>query len=69
MDDFTHWLRAQDTVVTHAFATSDILNRLNRNLNGEDPATTRDATTTETRQFIAEAEAKFAANGQGLATV
>ncbi|WP_424965333.1 hypothetical protein [Dinoroseobacter sp. S375] len=37
VDDFTHCLRAQDTVVTHAFAISDILKRLNRNLNGEEP--------------------------------
>ncbi|MEM6728125.1 MAG: MMPL family transporter, partial [Pseudomonadota bacterium] len=38
VDDFTLWLRDQDAVVTHAFAVSDILKRLNRNLNGEDPA-------------------------------
>ncbi|MEX0310380.1 MAG: RND family transporter [Tateyamaria sp.] len=38
VDDFTAWLRTQDDVVTHAFAVSDIMKRLNRNLNNEDPA-------------------------------
>ena len=38
VDEFTAWLRDQDEVVTHAFAVSDIMKRLNRNLNNEDPA-------------------------------
>ncbi|MEM6891624.1 MAG: MMPL family transporter [Pseudomonadota bacterium] len=38
VDEFTLWLREQDDVVTHAFSVSDILKRLNRNLNSEDPA-------------------------------
>ncbi len=112
VDAFTLWLRSQDEVVTHAFSLSDILKRLNRNLNGEDPAfasipdrqdlaaqyllvyelslpygldlndrvdisrqttrvtaTTRDVTTEQTKAFIADAEAWFAENAQGVATV
>ena len=38
VDDFTSWLRTRDDVVTHAFAISDIVKRLNRNLNDENPA-------------------------------
>ncbi len=38
VDDFTSWLRTRDDVVTHAFAVSDIMRRLNRNLNDENPA-------------------------------
>ncbi len=37
VDAFTLWLREQDQVVTHAFAISDIMKRLNRNLNAEAP--------------------------------
>ena len=37
VDEFTAWLREQDDVVTHAFAVSDIMKRLNRNLNDEQP--------------------------------
>ncbi|MEL6451674.1 MAG: MMPL family transporter [Pseudomonadota bacterium] len=112
VDAFTLWLRDQDDVVTHAFAVSDIMKRLNRNLNNEDPAfdtmpdakdlaaqyllvyelslpygldlndrvdidrqttrvtaTTRDVTTNQTKAFIADAEAWFAQNGNGVATV
>lgn len=38
VDDFTAWLRTQDDVVAHAFSVSDIVKRLNRNLNAEAPA-------------------------------
>lgn len=112
VDAFTLWLRAQEDVVTHAFSVSDIMKRLNRNLNGEDPAftaipdrkelaaqyllvyelslpygldlndrvdidrqttrvtaTTQDISTEETKQFIADAEAWFEENAQGVATV
>ncbi|MEO0401937.1 MAG: MMPL family transporter, partial [Pseudomonadota bacterium] len=112
VDAFTLWLREQDTVVTHAFSISDIMKRLNRNLNNEDPAfntmpdakdlaaqyllvyeislpygldlndrvdidrqttrvtaTTRDVTTNQTKAFIADAEAWFVENGNGVATV
>ncbi|MEM9897813.1 MAG: MMPL family transporter [Pseudomonadota bacterium] len=37
VDAFTLWLRTQEDVVTHAFSVSDIIKRLNRNLNGEAP--------------------------------
>lgn len=100
------------TLSATLFPVSDILKRLNRNLNGEDPAfetipdrqelaaqyllvyelslpygldlndrvdinrqatrvtaTTQDVTTEKTKAFIAEAEAWFAENGRGVATV
>ncbi|MEM6678900.1 MAG: efflux RND transporter permease subunit [Pseudomonadota bacterium] len=110
LEDFTDWLRVQDDQVAHVFSLSDILKRLNRNLNGDDPAfyrlpedqalasqyllvyelslpygldlnnrvdidrqstritaTMKDISTTETRAFIADAEAWFAENGGGYA--
>ncbi|MEM6547464.1 MAG: MMPL family transporter [Pseudomonadota bacterium] len=38
LEDFTDWLRMHDTQVAHVFSLSDIIKRLNRNLNGDDPA-------------------------------
>lgn len=37
VDGFAQWLRERDEVA-HVFAVSDIMRRLNRNLNGDDPA-------------------------------
>ncbi|MEL7466707.1 MAG: MMPL family transporter [Pseudomonadota bacterium] len=37
VDAFAEWLRA-DPAVAHVFAISDIMKRVNRNLNGDDPA-------------------------------
>lgn len=37
VDQFAGWLRMQDSVA-HAFSISDIMKRVNRNLNGDDPA-------------------------------
>ncbi len=111
VDGFTLWLREQGPVV-HAFSVSDIIKRLNRNLNNEDPAfdaiptskalvaqyllvyelslpygldlndrididrqttrvtaTVRDVSTAETQAFIDAAQAWFAVNGNGVATV
>lgn len=36
LDDFANWLREQE-VVTHVYSISDIMKRLNRNLNADDP--------------------------------
>ncbi|MEM9762330.1 MAG: efflux RND transporter permease subunit [Pseudomonadota bacterium] len=38
LEDFTDWLRVQDGQAAHVFSLSDIMKRLNRNLNGDDPA-------------------------------
>ena len=38
IESFTAWLRLQDAEVAHVFSLSDIMKRLNRNLNGDDPA-------------------------------
>ncbi|MEL7046592.1 MAG: MMPL family transporter, partial [Pseudomonadota bacterium] len=38
VDAFATWLRQQTPEVTHVFAISDIMKRVNRNLNGDDPA-------------------------------
>ncbi|WP_179954085.1 efflux RND transporter permease subunit [Denitrobaculum tricleocarpae] len=38
VDAFAAWLREQPSDVAHVFALSDIMKRLNRNLNGDDPA-------------------------------
>ncbi|MEM1380577.1 MAG: efflux RND transporter permease subunit [Pseudomonadota bacterium] len=38
VDAFAAWLRSQDQDVAHVFALSDIMKRVNRNLNGDDPA-------------------------------
>lgn len=38
LDAFADWLRTRDEEVAHVFALSDIMKRLNRNLNGDDPA-------------------------------
>ncbi len=35
--DFTSWLRARTDDVAHVFAVSDIMKRVNMNLNGDDP--------------------------------
>lgn len=37
LEDFSQWLRAQENV-THVFTVSDIMKRLNRNMNADDPA-------------------------------
>ncbi|MBI1392671.1 MAG: MMPL family transporter [Alphaproteobacteria bacterium] len=37
LDAFTEWLRAQPNVM-HVYSISDIMKRLNKNLNGDDPA-------------------------------
>jgi len=37
VDAFTAWLRAQPNV-THVYSLTDIMKRLNRNMNGDDPA-------------------------------
>ncbi len=37
LEAFTEWLRARPGVV-HVFSVSDIMNRLNKNLNGDDPS-------------------------------
>ena len=108
VDAFAEWLRSRDAEVAHVFSLSDIMKRVNRNLNGDDPAfyaipqdrtlasqyllvyelslpygldlnnrvdidrqstrvtaTMRDISTTDTKAFIAEAEAWFAENGNG----
>ncbi len=38
LEDFTDWLRVQEGDVAHVFSLSDIMKRLNRTLNGDDPA-------------------------------
>ncbi|MEM9762082.1 MAG: MMPL family transporter [Pseudomonadota bacterium] len=38
LEDFTDWLRTQTDDVSHVFSLSDIMKRLNLNLNGDDPA-------------------------------
>ncbi|MEM1372536.1 MAG: MMPL family transporter, partial [Pseudomonadota bacterium] len=38
LEAFTTWLRGRDTEVAHVFSLSDIVKRLNKNLNGDDPA-------------------------------
>ncbi|RMB07650.1 hypothetical protein BXY39_1736 [Eilatimonas milleporae] len=38
VDGFTAWLRTREDAVAHAFSLSDIMKRLNRNLNRDDPA-------------------------------
>lgn len=37
LEAFTAWLRAKDEEVSHVFSLSDIIKRLNRNLNADDP--------------------------------
>ena len=37
LEDFANWLRAQDQVV-HVYSISDIMKRLNKNLNADDPS-------------------------------
>ena len=109
VDDFAQWLRARDSEVAHVFALSDIMKRVNRNLNADDPAyyqipddqtlasqyllvyelslprgldlndrvdidrqstrvtaSMRDISTEETKAFLADAEAWWAANGDGF---
>jgi len=111
VDAFAQWLRARPEVA-HVYAVSDVLKRVNRNLNNEDPAfhripddravasqyllvyelslprgldlndrvdidrrTTRvtasmkDVSTAETRAFLEDARAWFAANGGGYGYV
>ena len=38
VDEFAQWLRTRDGEVAHVFALSDIMKRVNRNLNADDPA-------------------------------
>ena len=38
VDRFADWLKTRDEEVAHVFALSDIMKRLNRNLNADDPA-------------------------------
>ncbi|MEM9723906.1 MAG: efflux RND transporter permease subunit [Pseudomonadota bacterium] len=38
VDAFAAWLRTRDAEVAHVFALSDVMKRVNRNLNGDDPA-------------------------------
>ncbi|MEO1658501.1 MAG: MMPL family transporter [Pseudomonadota bacterium] len=38
VDAFAEWLRTQDRDVAHVFSLSDIMKRVNKNLNGDDPA-------------------------------
>ena len=109
VDDFAQWLRTRDSEVAHVFALSDIMKRVNRNLNADDPAyyqipddqtlasqyllvyelslprgldlndrvdidrqstrvtaSMRDISTEETKAFLADAEAWWAANGDGF---
>lgn len=37
VNKFANWLRSQETTVAHVFAVSDIMKRVNMNLNGDDP--------------------------------
>ena len=109
VDDFAQWLRTRDSEVAHVFALSDIMKRVNRNLNADDPAyyqipddqtlasqyllvyelslprgldlndrvdidrqstrvtaSMRDISTEQTKAFLADAEAWWAANGDGF---
>jgi uncharacterized protein len=108
VDAFAQWLRTQDQTVSHVFSVSDIMKRVSRNMNGDDPAfykipddqalasqymlvyelslpqgldlndridvdrrstrltaTVYDISTADTRQFLLDARAWFAANGGG----
>lgn len=38
VEGFTEWLRQQDSTVAHAYAFSDVMKRVNFNMNGDDPA-------------------------------
>ena len=109
VDDFAQWLRTRGSEVAHVFALSDIMKRVNRNLNADDPAyyqipddqtlasqyllvyelslprgldlndrvdidrqstrvtaSMRDISTEQTKAFLADAEAWWAANGNGF---